>query len=85
MLEPRGSIIAYEGNVDGSTTTVFKITFLLSNAVAGEPVDLTPGYTANDSGTDPDVDSAAKQVTVISYRDQDIFLARRAVDALMTG
>ncbi|MCH7740684.1 MAG: hypothetical protein IIC93_11140 [Chloroflexi bacterium] len=74
-LEPRGSLIAYKGNVDGSTTTVFKITFLLSNAVAGEPVDLTPGYTANDSGTDPDVDSAAKQVTVISYRDQDIFLA----------
>ena len=74
-LEPRGSLIAFKGNVDGSTTTVFKLTFLLANAVAGEPVDLTPGYTANGSGTDPDTDSTAKQVTVISYTDKDIFLA----------
>ena len=74
-LEPRGSIIAFKGNVDGSTTTVFKLTFLLSNAVAGEPVDLTPGYTSDGSGTDPDVDATAKQVTVISYRDKDIFLS----------
>ena len=73
-LEPRGSLIAFKANVDGATTTVFKLTFLLSNAVAGEPVDLTPGYTADGSGTDPDVDSTAKQVTVISYRDKDIFL-----------
>ncbi len=73
-LEPRGSIIAFKGNVDGATSTVFKLTFLLSNAVAGEPVDLTPGYTSNDSGIDPDVDATAKQVTVISYRDKDIFL-----------
>ena len=73
-LEPRGSLIAFNGNVDGSTSTVFKLTFLLSNAVAGEPVDLTPGYTAGGTGTDPDVDSTAKQVTVISYSDKDIFL-----------
>ncbi len=74
-LEPRGSMIAYNANVDGATSTVFKISFLLANAIAGEPVDLTPGYTANSSGTDPDVDASAKQVTVISYRDQDQFLA----------
>ena len=73
-LEPRGSLIAFKGNVDGATTTVFKLTFLLANAIAGEPVDLTPGYTADDSGIDPDVDATAKQVTVISYRDKDIFL-----------
>ena len=73
-LEPRGSMIAYGANVDGATSTVFKLTFLLSNAVAGEPVDLTPGYTADGSGTDPDVDATAKQVTVISFRDKDQFL-----------
>ena len=73
-LEPRGSLIAFSGNVDGSTSTVFKLIFLVANAIAGEPVDLTPGYTANDSGTDPDVDSTAKQVTVISYKDKDQFL-----------
>lgn len=74
-LEPRGSVIAYKGNVNGSTPTVFKITLLVSNAVAGEPVDLTPSFTAGGSGIDPDADGAAKQVTVISYRDKDIFLA----------
>ena len=42
--------------------------------MTGEPVDLTPGYTANDSGIEPDVDATAKQVTVIFYRDKDIFL-----------
>ena len=73
-LEPRGSMIAFSANVDGSTSTVFKLIFLVANAIAGEPVDLTPGYTANDSGTDPDVDSTAKQITVISYRDKDQFL-----------
>ena len=74
-LEPRGSIIAYRGKIDGATSTVFKMSFLLSNAVAGEPVDLTPGYTATDSGTDPVLDASAKQVTVISYRDKNQFLA----------
>jgi len=74
-LEPRGSLIAYTGKIDGSTSTIFKLTFLVSNAVAGEPVDLTPGYTADDSGDDPDVASANKQVTVISYRDKDQFLS----------
>ncbi len=58
-LEPRGSLIAYKGNVDGSTSTVFKLTFLVSNAAAGEPVDLTPGYTSSDAGTDPDVEPAS--------------------------
>ena len=67
-------MIAYSANVDGATSTVFKLTFLVSNAVAGEPVDLTPGYTAGSSGTDPDVDSTAKQVTVISFRDKAQFL-----------
>ncbi len=74
-LAPRGSIIAYKANVDGSTSTVFKISFLVSNSIAGEPVDLTPGYTADGSGIDPDVDASAKQVTVISYRDDGIFLS----------
>ena len=74
-LEPRGSLIAYSGKIDGATSTIFKLTFLVSNAVAGEPVDLTPGYTADDTGDDPDVAAGNKQVTVISYRDKDQFLS----------
>ena len=73
-LEPRGALIAYSGKV-GATSTVYKLTFLLSNAVAGEPVDLTPAYTSDDAGDDPDTVAGAKQVTVISYRDKNQFLA----------
>ncbi len=72
-LEPRGSMIAYTGKIV-STSTAFKMSFLVSNAVAGEPVDLTPGYTTDGSGDDPDVASANKRVTVISYTDQKQFL-----------
>ena len=69
-LEPRGSVIAYTAKV-GSTSTVFKMSFVVSNAVAGEPVDLTPGYTSNDADDDPDVASANSQVTVVSYSDKN--------------
>ncbi len=72
-LEPRGSLIAYAGKI-GATSTLFKLTFLLSNAVAGEPVDLTPAYATDGSGDDPDTVAGAKQVTVISYRDKNQFL-----------
>ena len=70
-IEPRGSVIAYKGLVDGSTSTVFKVTFVVSNAIAGEPVDLTPDYTADDSSTDPDTSAGAESVTVISYTDKN--------------
>jgi len=72
-LEPRGSLIAYKGLV-GSTGTVFKVSFVVSNAAAGDPIDLTPPYTADDSGTDPDVVSGAQYATVISYTDQNQYL-----------
>ncbi len=54
-LEPRGSVIAYKGLLSDATETFYKLTFTLSNAVAGEPVDLTPPYTSDGSGTDPDI------------------------------
>lgn len=67
-LEPRGSTIAYKAN-RGGTNTIYKISFVVSNAVSGEPVDLTPPYTANGSGTDPDFSSGAEYKTIISYTD----------------
>jgi len=69
-IEPRGSVIAYKGKV-GSTETIYKVVFVVSNAVAGEPVDLTPPYTADASGTDPDISSNAEYKTVISYTDSN--------------
>jgi flagellin FlaB len=73
-IEPRGSVIAYKGN-EGSADTIYKVSFVVSNAVAGEPVDLTPPYTANDAATDPDISSNAEYKTVISYVDQNQFLS----------
>ena len=73
-LEPRGSLIAYEGVLAGSIETVFKVTFVVSNAVAGEPIDLTPPYTKDDSGTDPDVSASAEYVTTVSYTDANQYL-----------
>jgi flagellin FlaB len=73
-IEPRGSVIAYKGN-EGSNDTVYKISFVVSNAVAGEPVDLTPPYDTDDSLTDPDIVSAAEYKTVVSYVDQNQFLS----------
>ncbi len=73
-LEPRGSVVAYKGVLSDSTSTVYKLTFVVSNAVAGEPVDLTPDFTADGSGTDPDVAAGVNSVTVITYNDKNQFL-----------
>ena len=76
-IEPRGSVIAYEGRdgVGSTYDTIYKVTFVVSNAVAGEPVDLTPPYTADDSGTDPDISSGAQYKTVVSYTDTNQYLS----------
>jgi len=73
-IEPRGSVIAYKGKV-GATETIYKIVFVVSNAIAGEPVDLTAPYTAGGTGTDPDIVSNAEYRTVISYTDKNQYLA----------
>jgi flagellin FlaB len=73
-IEPRGSVIAYQGN-DGTDDTIYKVSFVVSNAVAGEPVDLTPPYDTDDSNADPDLVSGAQYKTVISYTDTNQFLS----------
>ena len=75
-IEPRGSVIAYKGRIDNSTATdtIYKVSFVVSNAVAGEPVDLTPPYLEGLSGTDPDESSGAEYKTVISYTDSNQYL-----------
>ena len=72
-VEPRGSVIAYKGH-NGTDQTIYKLSFVVSNAIAGEPVDLTPPYNTDDSNTDPDQVSAAEYRTVISYIDANQFL-----------
>ncbi|MDG0866528.1 archaellin/type IV pilin N-terminal domain-containing protein [Candidatus Lucifugimonas marina] len=72
-IEPRGSVIAYKGN-EGTNDTIFKVSFVVSNAVAGEPVDLTPPYDTDDSGDDPDIVTNAEYKTVVSFVDQNQYL-----------
>jgi len=69
-LEPRGSVVAYTGVLADGTSTVYKLTMIVSNAVAGEPVDLTPDYEADGSGTDPQIIPGASSVTIVSYTDK---------------
>ncbi|MDP6665853.1 MAG: hypothetical protein QF357_00475 [Dehalococcoidia bacterium] len=75
-IEPRGSVIAFKGRKDttSATDTIYKVSFIVSNAVAGEPVDLTPPYDTDGSGTDPDIVASAEYKTVVSYVDANQYL-----------
>ncbi|MBI4305694.1 MAG: hypothetical protein HY678_05180, partial [Chloroflexi bacterium] len=43
--------------------------------VKGEPIDLTPPFTKNDAGDDPDTSAGAKYTTIIQYQDAKQFLS----------
>ncbi len=73
-VEPRGSVIANEGLMSDATATIYKFSFVVSDAVAGEPVNLTPPYTAGGSGDDPDIVASAQYKTVASFSDDNQFL-----------
>ncbi|MBT3941381.1 MAG: hypothetical protein HOC77_11935 [Chloroflexi bacterium] len=74
-LHPKGSVIAYKGALDGSTDTIYKVSFVVSSAVDGDQIDLTPPYDVGSDGDDPDIVSGARTKTVISYSDSDQFLS----------
>lgn len=69
-LRQHGSAFAYAGR-QGTTQAVFKIVFIVSNSLAGEPVDLTAPYSVDDSGTDPDIIVSSTAATIVSYADED--------------
>jgi flagellin FlaB len=75
-LEPRGSVIAYKGkhSTTDASNTIYKITFIVSNAVQGEAINLTPPYTVNGASIDPDVVSGAQYKMIVSYADDNQFL-----------
>ena len=75
-LEPRGSVIAYKGrySTTSASDTIYKVTFVVSNAVQGEPVNLTPPYTADGASIDPDPVSGAQYRMIVSYSDNNQFL-----------
>ena len=63
-MSPRGAVIAYKGILAGPTSTVYKITFDVALSLNGRPIDLTPPYTKDSAGTDPDVVASPEQVKI---------------------
>ncbi len=73
-LRQNGATFAFSAKA-GSTETVYKLVFVVSNSLAGEPVDLTPPYAEDASGIDPDFVASNTSATVISYADENQRLA----------
>ena len=74
-LAIRGSFVAFAGKVV-AVQTPYKFSFVVSSAVgSSDPVDLTPPYTKDDTGTDPDLVSGAKYRITLNYADNNTFLA----------
>ena len=69
-LRQHGSAFAFSGYV-GNTQAVHKLVFIVSNSLAGEPVDLIAPHTTDDPGTDPDIVVGANTATTISYADEN--------------
>lgn len=74
-LESKGSVIAYTGALNGTTDTIYKISFVVSSTVDGEQVNLTPPYIVGSDGHDPDIVSGARSETVVSYSDKNQLLS----------
>ncbi|MBN4064327.1 hypothetical protein JYU04_01175 [Dehalococcoides mccartyi] len=83
-LRQAGSAFAFSGYV-GTTRAVHKIVFIAQNSLAGEPVDLTAPYSADDSGTDPDIVVGASSATIISYADENQRLSDVPWSAVFIG
>jgi archaellin len=69
----RSSVFAYKGRL-GTTVasdTVYKVSIVVSGSSTGVSLDMTPPYTVDGSGIDPDFDSGAQHKTVVSYFDKN--------------
>ncbi|MBI2965575.1 MAG: hypothetical protein HYY34_05165 [Chloroflexi bacterium] len=85
---PRGSVFATRGNVDVDGNNVIdlngvdlqavvKLTFTLTIASDGTALDLTPPFTKNDTGVDPDSSGLTDRATV-TVQTEDIFISEGA-------
>ena len=63
-LRPSGSMIAFRGYV-GSTEAIFKFSLVVESIDGADPIDLTPPYTADGSGTDPDLSVTTNKTTIV--------------------
>lgn len=70
-LVPSGSVIAFRGYV-GSTEAIFKFSIIVEGVTGGEPIDMTPPYTADGSGTDPDSSVTTNRTSIVYVDDNQI-------------
>jgi flagellin FlaB len=69
-LSNAGSIGAVRGDVEG-TNSIVKLKFVVTSAISGEEIDVTPPNTTDDSAPDPDTNAGAQSVLIISYSDEN--------------
>lgn len=85
---PRGSVFATRGNVDVDGNNVIdlngvdkqavvKVTFVLTLTANGTLLDLTPPYTYNDTGTDPDASGLTSRA-VVTFQTQKLYVQSAA-------
>jgi flagellin FlaB len=70
-LRPSGSVIAFRGYI-GSTEAIFKFSLIVESVDGSDPIDLTPPYTADGSGTDPDTSVTTNKTTIVYIDDNQI-------------
>lgn len=63
-LRPSGSVIAFKGFV-GSTEAILKISMVVESVGGSDPIDLTPPYTSDGSGTDLDSSVTITKATIV--------------------
>ncbi|MDP6823197.1 MAG: hypothetical protein QF554_07875 [Dehalococcoidia bacterium] len=74
-LAIRGSFVAFSGKVS-TTQTPYKFSFVVASAVgSNDPIDLTPPYSADGTGTDPDIVASAAYRLTLNYSDEVNFLS----------
>ncbi len=70
-LRPSGSVIAFKGYI-GSTEAIFKFSLVVESVDGAEPIDMTAPYSANGSGTDPDVEGTLNRTSIVYIDDNQI-------------
>ena len=63
-IEPKGGMMAYSGNVSGVITAA-KLSFTVTNALAGQAIDLTPSYVLNSGALEVNTDPHVALITYI--------------------
>ena len=71
-LQSSGQLTAERGDVEG-TNSIVKVKFVVTTAVSGQSMDLTPPNTSDGSGNEPDVATGETKM-IISYSDENQFI-----------